>query len=566
MKQNLMFTAAAVILLLASACQNAHEPYNGAEAKANEKHMVVQATGDAGALTNDSATVANRLSTQDASAVKDDWIPLSWDKVTVSENPQVLKDGLKQAERIVKTTTLYAISGTRETKVIIYLKKGDIDHLYAALDRNNIVYDLGVAAGYAYDQDDDLTVTNIMLFQKDVVKIQGAVGAAASKTRYIDLTDGTPKLLLDVDEGHASESDVDHDGQQEIVVSAGTVPYTSIYRWKDGQIERCQLNEALQAEAVSITEEGAVLGAFGLDQSDIRLYWLKRDGLKQFASYSSEEYYSDRFVTIPYTTDEAILIREYADKMRIFEPYVPRKGIATDYSVEVRIEEDGVMHLVYPHFGIRQSRTDLRPKEGGAFVPGERLYFPDFTAEWIGLPDSESGGGWYIQRGSTYISISTAKPYSKDQLLFVIASLVPLEELKLSDGTFPAANNPPPITREYLFALKAANEFASAWVRRDPENGLKWVTDEWKDGNDPQYLDSYFRGTSNPYHLTFELSGKRRFDERTYLFELKLYDYYTAQPDSTFGFPANYVRGRTLEVVKQGDTEWGEGVWRVNPQ
>ena len=353
-------------------------------------------------------------------------------------------------------------------------------------------------------------------------------------------------------------------GLPEVVVSAGTIPHTSIYRWKDGQIERCRLNEALRAEAVSITEEGAVLGAFGPNQSEIKLYWLKKDGLKQFASYSSEEYYSDRFVTIPYTPDEAILIREHADKMRIFEPYVPRKGIATDYSVEVKIEENGVMRLSYPHFSIRQSRTDLRPREPGAFVPGEKLYFPDFTAEWIGLPDSESGGDWYIQRGSTYLSIGTAKPYSKDQLLFVIASLVPLEELKLSDGSV-AANIPPPITREYLFALKAANEFASAWARRDPENGLKWVTDEWKAGKDPLYLDAYFRGTSNPHHLTFELSGKRRVDERTYLFELQLYDYYTAQPDSTFGFPANRAPGWTLEVVKQGDTEWGEGVWRVNP-
>ncbi|MBE3595195.1 MAG: hypothetical protein IMX04_09225 [Candidatus Carbobacillus altaicus] len=189
------------------------------------------------------------------------------------------------------------------------------------------------------------------------------------------------------------------------------------------------------------------MGAFGPNQSEIKLYWLKKDGFKQFASYSSEAYYSDRFVTIPYTPDEAILIREHADKMRIFEPYVPRKGIATDYSVEVGFEGNGVLKMAYPHFDIRQSRTDLRPKDLSAFVPGEKLYFPDFTAEWIGLPDSESGGDWYIQRGSTYLSISTAKPYSKDQLLFVIASLVPLEELKLSDGTVLAANNPPPITR-----------------------------------------------------------------------------------------------------------------------
>lgn len=655
-----LLTAAASLLLLATGCQNTPEPNNGAEAKANNERVGVQAAGDvnAGAPADESATAAdttdlpdagagsnkrsaanadsapslpaanagdavnvpantdvpanlrvanagtanrsaadagdrvnpanaaavnlpaagaesanlpaagagsvNRSAVQEANAAED-WIPLPWEKVTVDGSIQVLKEGLNQAERIVKTTTLYAIAGSRETKVVIYAKQGDTDHLHAALVRDDVVYDLGPAAGYAYDRDDALTVSNIMLFQKEIVKIQGSVGAAASMTRYIDLTDGTPKLLLAVDEGNASESDVDHDGLPEVVVSAGTIPNTSIYRWKDGQIERVQLNEALQAEAASITIEGAVLGAFGPNQSEIRLYWLKKDGLIPFASYSSENYYSDRYVTIPYTSDELLGIREQADKMRIFDPYVPRKGIVTDYLVDVRIVEDGVMQLTYPHFGIRQSRTDLRPQDLSAFVPGEKLYFPDFTAEWIGLPDSEAGGDWYIQRGSTYLSIGSAKSVSKDELLFVIASLVPLEELKLPDGTVPAANTPPPVTREYLFALQAANEFASAWARRDPENGLKWVTDEWKAGKDPLYLDAVFRGTSNPHHLTFELFGKRRVDERTYLFDLRLHDYYTAQPDSTFGFPADRGRGGTLEVVKQGDTEWGEGVWRVNP-
>ncbi|MBE3595194.1 MAG: hypothetical protein IMX04_09220 [Candidatus Carbobacillus altaicus] len=199
--------------------------------------MVIQAAGvvNTGALTNESETAdANRSAAQEASAAKDDWIPLSWEKVSVSGNLQVLKEGLNQTERIVKTTTLYAISGSRETKVVIYAKKGDADHLHAALIRDGIVYDLGPAAGYAYDQDDALTVNNLMLFQKEVVKVQGAVGATALKRLYIDLTDGIPKLLLTVDEGNASESDVDHDGLPEVVVSAGTIPHTSIYRWKDG--------------------------------------------------------------------------------------------------------------------------------------------------------------------------------------------------------------------------------------------------------------------------------------------------------------------------------------------
>jgi len=491
-------------------------------------------------------------------------LPLSWENYRNPGDVRLLKEGLKQAERIVKETKLYGIEGSEETKIVIYARKNDTENLYAAWLSNDAVYDLGAVAGYPYDQDDQLTVRNMMLFRKEVVKIQGSIGAAASLARYIEIENGVPKLLMTLDEGHASELDVDHDGLPEVVVSSQTIPHTTIYRWNDGRIERCSLNEALRAEAVSITDEGAVLAAFGKDLSRLKLYWLEQKGLKEFQTYSKDEYDSDRFVAIPYTAEEAMRVREQADGVRVFDPYVPRKGVATDYPMEVEQEQGGTLKLTFPHFAVRQSRTDLRPRDKTNVV-SEKRYFPDFTAEWIGHPDSGAGGNWYITRGTTSISIGTAKPYSKEQLLYVAASLIPLDELKLSDGTVPAADHPPQITREYLFALQAVNEFASAWAHRDPAKGLQWVTDEWKAEQDPQQLDAYFRGTSNPHHMTFELSGKRRVDDRTYLFNLRLYEYYTGQPDSVHGFPADYSRGWTIEAVKQGEDEWGEGIWRVNP-
>ncbi|GAA3410202.1 hypothetical protein GCM10020370_53580 [Paenibacillus hodogayensis] len=471
----------------------------------------------------------------------------------------MLKEGFEQAERIVKEVVLYAAGQAKEIKVVIYAHKTDPDYLHAALIRDGITYDIGTVAGYRYDQDDNLIVRNIMLFRKQVIQIQGMVGAAASMTRYIDVEDGIPKPLLLVEDGHAVQIDVDHDGLPEVTASSGTIPYTTIYRWKDGHIERSRLNDALQAEAVRITDEGAIEASFGTDLSQVRLYWLKENHLSQFASYSSEEYYSDRFVTIPYTPEEALQIRNQADALRIFEPLVPRKGIATDYGVDVREEPNGVLKMTFPHFSIYQSKTDLKPPEVDP-ASGTKHFFPGFSAQWIG-PD-EGGGGWYLQRGSTFISISTAKPYNADQLLFVAASLVPLEELKLPDGT--ATNTALPVTRDYLFALQAANEFATAWTHRDPENGLRWVSDAWKAVKEPLEADAYFRGTSNPHHMAFELSGKRKPDERTFLFDIHLYEYYTGQPDYVHGFPFDR-RGWTLEVIKEGTNEWGEGIWRVNP-
>ncbi|WP_372630650.1 hypothetical protein [Cohnella sp.] len=552
MKLRLLFVAAA-ILLSGSACNHAAERGNQADAEAIES--------------SEAAHTANAVAAPPAEsghAVTEGDVPLRWENYSNSDSVRLLAGGLKQAERIVKETSVYAADGFREPKIVVYVRKNDTDNLYGALVNGDKSYDLGAVAGYAYAGDDPVTVRNLWLFGKEVVKIQGSVGAAASISRYFELVGDVPKPLLTVADGHASEADVDHDGWPEVVSSSGTSPYTVVYRWRDGRIERCALNDALKAEAVYFNDEGAVTAAFGQDQSQLRLYWLEEKGLTYFQSYSLKERDSELFTAIPYTREEALRIREQADGARVYEPYVPRKGLASDYVVDAKKAGDGTLKLTFPHFAIYQSRTDLRPLDQGEVV-GDKRYFPDFTAVWIPLPDSEASGSWYFARGSTYFSISTAKSVSKDELLFVAASLIPLDELRLPDGTVPAADLPPQITREYLFALKAVNEFASAWARRDPDAGLQWVSEEWKAGKKAEELDAYFRGTSNPHHLTFELSGKRRVDERTYLFSLRLYEYYTAQPDSVLGFPADYGRGWTVEAVRVGENEWGEGVWRVNP-
>ncbi|MGZ7440167.1 hypothetical protein [Paenibacillus sp. TH7-28] len=420
--KNKILVISATCLLLSAVYGNVGDP--GQASGAKDRSVSPQISN----MASTSATFAD--------AAEGGVLPLTWEKVDGSEKVQVLEGGLKQADRIVKETDLSGVNSSQENKIVIYARKNDTNFLYAALVQNNLVYDLGKAAGYHYDQDDAVTVSNIMLFGKEVVKIQGAVGAAASMTRYIELKDGEPVQLMVIDEGYAAEMDVDHDGLPEVIVSSGTIPHTSVYRWQDGHIGRSNLNEALQAEAVSITEEGAVLAAFGKDLSLVKLYWLKKDGLQEFSQYTSDEYYSDRFVTIPYTSEEVKQIREQADGARVFDPYVPRKGVATDYGMTAEQEKDGVMKLTYPHFVVRQSSTDLRQREEGNEGSGEKWYFPDFTAEWIGLPESEAGGTWYITRGSTHISISTAKSVSKEQLLFAAASLVPLDELKLPGGEY----------------------------------------------------------------------------------------------------------------------------------
>lgn len=539
------------VLLLGAACSNIPERENAAM-RSSEKSVSVNA-----------AKGVHTSLDQSGSVDSGEDVTLTWERYTNSDTVRLLEEGLSQADRIVKETSLYAMNGLLEQKVVIYARKNDPDYLYAALVQEGRTYDLGVIAGSVYDQDDQLTVRNIWLFDREVVKIQGFVGATASISRYFGMVDKDPEPLLTVTDGHALELDADHDGKQEVVSSSGTIPRTMVYRWRDGQIERSILNDALQAEAVTFTDEGAVLAAFGQDQSRLQLYWLRSDHLKPFLSLSREAYESVR-VTIPYSKEEILNVREQADKLRIFDPYVPQKGLADDYGVEVKREENGALKLTFPHFAIYESRTSLRPLdlEGGIY---EKRSFPDFTAEWIGLPESESGGSWYFSRGSTFFSIGSAKSVSRDELLYVAASLTPLDELQLSDGTVPAADPPLQITSDYLFALQAVNEFASAWSHRNPVEGMKWVSDEWKEGKNTEQMDAYFYGTSNPHHMTFELAGKRRVDDRTYLFDLRLYEYYTGQPDWVHGFPIELSRGWTIETVKVGENERGEGIWKVNP-
>src|SRR5690606_19014902 len=143
-----------------------------------------------------------------------------------------------------------------------------------------------------------------------------------------------------------------------------------------------------------------------------------------------EEWESPDFVAIPYREEEIRQIAALSDLNRIWEPYVAGKGIATDYGVAAVEEEAGVIRLTYPHFYIRESASDLRPENPVSV--GKTIVLPLGRAQWIAEP---GGGAWYLQMDRTFLSIGTAKPYDPQQLLFVAASLIPLESAQPSPPT-----------------------------------------------------------------------------------------------------------------------------------
>jgi len=326
--------------------------------------------------------------------------------------------------RTIQTFRLAQPSGA---KVIVYAKQGDDDYLYAAYAKSGSVYDLGKIAGAAYDKKGDVTIEEqVPLFHRKAVKITGAVGASAAITLYFSIENGIPKPLVRIDTGLARELDLDFDGSDEIVVSSGLPTKTYVYRWNKDRVEASDLNEALGAASVTLSPELAI-EASNERNGLVNLYWYSPAQLRLFAEYTMEEYTSDTFVKIPYEKQELSAIKKGADRIGVSKPYVAARGIATDYGLQISADSNGVLQIGYPHFTIRQSKHTLKPKDG--VTKQRKVVLKDGPAYWI---ETDGNGAWYLQRGAIHLSVSTAKPYDADQLLFVVASLIPWQDQKPS--------------------------------------------------------------------------------------------------------------------------------------
>ncbi|MCC3375219.1 hypothetical protein [Cohnella sp. REN36] len=350
-------------------------------------------------------------------------VALDWRPVTDVPAVSPLADWPSGVERALHEYKLKSHPGM---KVVVYAAKADADQLYAALVAKDKAYDLGAIAGAAYKKPEDVAAEdNVEAFGQKLLKVTGTVGASATVTRYLSLAGDAPRAVLNVDSGHASETDLDFDGAREIVATAGTEPHTYVYRWNEDHAEWCDLGAALGAAATSISPESAVVAEFKANL--VRLYWLDEGKLRTFGQYTSEEYWSNRFVTIPYEAGELQAIKDAAADIGLKVPYAPARGIATDYGIQATVDrEQKTVQITYPHFEVRMAKHDLRPGSGAK--TRKTVQLPGGEAAWIEA--SPGSGAWYLKRGSTYLSIYTAKPYSPDQLLFVAASLVPASDLK----------------------------------------------------------------------------------------------------------------------------------------
>ncbi|MNI89160.1 hypothetical protein D3C73_1465300 [compost metagenome] len=84
--------------------------------------------------------------------------------------------------------------------------------------------------------------------------------------------------MLLVDNGHASEKDVDRDGSPEVVSAHGTPMTAYLYRWHNGHAEEASLNDALQADSV-VFRDDFIYEASDFSASGVREYRLIPEGL-----------------------------------------------------------------------------------------------------------------------------------------------------------------------------------------------------------------------------------------------------------------------------------------------
>ena len=109
----------------------------------------------------------------------------------------------------------------------------------------------------------------------------------------------------------------------------------------------------------------------------------------------------------------------------------------------------------------------------------------------------------------------------------------------------------------YLEALRVADLFLNAWVKRDVNGGLALVSAAALTRDSGGRVDlsggvpDYISGISNPHHEAFEISPGRQVGPDRCAFPVRLFELY-------LGESTGFAYSDTLEVVRQG------GEWRID--
>lgn len=152
-------------------------------------------------------------------------------------------------EKIVREQAL------SEGTIVLFTKQDDSDYLYGAYKTKDAIFELGVVSGWFDNVDEFLSIDELNLLDKQIVRIKGIFGANAPVQNYYTIEGGKINTFLCIDTGHALEVDLDGNGTVEIISSHGAAIQTYIYKWENDQFTIADVNEALGATSVYLNPD-----------------------------------------------------------------------------------------------------------------------------------------------------------------------------------------------------------------------------------------------------------------------------------------------------------------------
>ena len=108
------------------------------------------------------------------------------------------------------------------------------------------------------------------------------------------------------------------------------------------------------------------------------------------------------------------------------------------------------------------------------------------------------------------------------------------------------------VDKNYLLALRTADNFLLAWLNRDYKKGVELLSEKVKNSDNQEGLFMFFTGLSNPHHQGFEIVGKENINENTIRFQVWLYEYYTNETPPPTDRSAPY----SLDIIKVNENSW----------
>ena len=143
----------------------------------------------------------------------------------------------------------------------IYEKADDNEYLHMGFAGKEY-YDLGAIADKNSIADDLVCTEALDLFDKTMVKFQGAFSGYETKTEYFIIEQGIPKPFLSVD-GITAEMDIDGDGVKEIITQLpGTITTACIFEWDGNTLMSANVDQALNASFVLFNKEDGSFSAY----------------------------------------------------------------------------------------------------------------------------------------------------------------------------------------------------------------------------------------------------------------------------------------------------------------